>query len=289
MSEPNVNVPQEKQSFFGVIVHSFFVVPFLLAVFSVLFFVGVRILTMEKKSVYDYIDDVREGGLTKRWQSAFELSRMLSNKASIPQDEKFITEMINAYQKSVSDDARVRQYLILAMAKSGRVEFVDELLKNIAQEKDENLYATITSLGILKSNKAVGALLPYLEDSNSRVRLATVVALGNIGDEKAIEPLKQMLNDPEPNITWDAAVALAKIGDTSGRSLLLKLLDKNYLNEFSEVDSLEQSKIMQVVIQTTASWQDPEFDLKLEELFASDKNMNVRAIAKKVLESKKLN
>ena len=41
----------EGKSVFGVIVHSFFVVPFLIAVFSVLLFAAVRILTVEEHTV----------------------------------------------------------------------------------------------------------------------------------------------------------------------------------------------------------------------------------------------
>src|SRR3569623_1072664 len=137
----------DKKSIFGVIVHTFFVFPFLLAIFSVLLFVSVRILTMEKKSVYDYLDDVKTGSLTKRWQSAFELSRILSNPKMVPHEAKFTNAMTEAFDKSKNDDDRIRQYLALAMGRSGIKDFADVLINNTSNEKDENLYAIITSLG----------------------------------------------------------------------------------------------------------------------------------------------
>jgi HEAT repeat protein len=279
--------PEEKKSLFGVIIHSFFVVPFLLAVFSILLFSAVRILTMEKRSVYDYLQDVKTGGATKRWQGAFELSRILSNKDAVPKEEKFVTEMTAAFEASKHDDDRVRQYLAMAMARTGEPNFVEVLLKDLPEEKDENLYAIISALGILRSNQAIDVLLKYLDSDNPSIRLAAVIALGNIGDTKAVEPLKRILNDVEPNVTWDAAVALAKLNDQSGRSVILKLLDREYLNGFKQIDPQQKSRIVLVAMEASAGWNDPDINAILQKLFESDKNMNVRALARKILDQHK--
>ena len=278
---------QDKRSLFGVIVHSFFVVPFLIAVFSVLLFAAVRILTMEKHSVYDYLRDIKEGGSTKRWQAAFELSRVLVNKSEVPGDRKFFDAMTSVFAASKHDDDRVRQYLALAMARTGDSRFVPVLLENIKEEKDENLYAIITALGILKSKTATGDLLTYLHDDDPRIRLAAVIALGNIADAGSLPALRPMLNDPQPNIAWDVAIALAKMGDVSAKPMVLKLLDRDYLAGFPQVDAQEQTRIVSVAIEATAEWDDPDIDAVLKDLFVSDKNMNVRALAGKVLERKR--
>jgi len=282
--DPEVK-PEDKKSLFGVIVHSFFVVPFLLAVFSVLLFAAVRILTMEKRSAYDYLQDVRTGGATKRWQGAFELSRILSNREAVPKEDKFADEMIDAFQASRHDDDRVRQYLAMAMARTGNPRFVDPLLAALPNEKDENLYAIISALGILGSNKASNVLIKCLDDDNARIRLAAVIALGNIGDPSSVQPLKRMLNDAQPNVAWDAAVALAKMGDRSGKGIILKLMDRQYLAGFPNVDPQQQSRIMLVAIEASAQWNDPEVKTVLQGLSASDKNMKVRALAHKILDN----
>lgn len=281
------NGPQEKKGVFGVIMHSFFVVPFLLAVLSVLLFAAVRILTMEKRSVYDYLSDIKKGGADKRWQSAFELSRILSNPSEVPKDKKFIEEMTAAFEASKHDDERVRQYLILAMGRSSRREFTDILLKNINEEKDENLYAIITALGILQNGSAVDVLLKYLQDENPRIRLATVVALGQIGKTSTIDEIKKMLDDSEPNVVWDAAIALAKMDDRSGKKVILNLLNREYYKNFPNVSASNISKTMLVAINATASWRDADINSSLEKLFSNDQNMNVRSLAKHVLDSQK--
>ncbi len=273
----------DKKSVFGVIVHSFFVIPFSLAIFSILLFVSVRVLTMEKHNVNDYLEDIETGSLTKRWQSAFELSRILSNPQMVPHDQKFIHNMTTAFEKSKNDDDRVRQYLALAMGRSGIVDFGDVLLKATRDEKDENLYAIITSLGILHCIKAVPVLLNVLNDDNAHLRLAAVIALGNIADARTIVHLKRMLNDPEPNVTWDAAIALAKMKDKSGKTIILDLLDRHYLDKFPQINLQDQSRMMMVAISTTSSWHDPDIENTLKEILTKDRNMNVRALAYKVL------
>lgn len=281
--------PTEKKSIFGVIVHSFFVVPFLLAVFSVLLFAAVRILTMEKRSAYDYLQDVKTGGLTKRWQSAFDLSRIISSKSKEAQDLKFINGLKEAFESSSHDDDRVRQYLIMAMAKTGNPIFVDVLLKSLPDEKDENLYAIISALGILKDVRAGDALLKYVDDDNPRIRLVSVISLGNIysnlpSNAKVVNVLKAKLNDLEPNVVWDAAIALAKMNDQAGKAIIIKLMDRNYLNQFKNIDPQAQSRIVAVAVEATSVWNDPEINVVLKKLFESDVNMNVRSIAKKILD-----
>jgi HEAT repeat protein len=259
----------------------------LLAVFSVLLYTSVRILTMENRTAYDYLEDVRVGGLTKRWQSAFELSKILANPKLVPQDARFTAELKNVYEKSSGDDERVRQYLALAMARTGDPKFADTLIKNIGREKDENLTAIIYALGILRAPQAVDVLLPYLRDDNARVRLVTVMALGNIGDGRSLAEIRKLLSDDEPNVQWESAVALAKNKDAAGRELLLKLLDRSYLSQFPDVDPEEQTHVMVVAIQASAPLADAAIDSKLQELFSNDRNMKVRSAAFEVLEKHK--
>jgi hypothetical protein len=95
-----------------------------------------------------------------------------------------------------------------------------------------------------------------------------------------------MLNDPRPNITWDAAIALAKMGDVSAKPMVLKLLDRDYLAGFPQVDAQQQTRIVSVAVEATAGWDDSDIDAVLKDLFTSDKNMNVRDLAHKVLEHK---
>lgn len=276
-------VPAEEKSFFGIIIHSFFVIPFLIAVFGILLFAAVRLLTMEQHTVYDYLNDVKTGSLTKRWQSAFELSKILANPKLVPNEERFSAELISAFVHAKNDDDRVRQYLALAMGRTGNVKFTAPLIKALEGENDDNLYYLIYALGMLRDKSATLALLPYLENQSSKIRLISVIALGDIADPKTAGSLKKMLFDSEPNVGWDAAIALAKMNDAAGRDVLLKLLDRGYLSKFPEVDTEEQNRVLMVAIQAAAMLDDAPLRLSIKQLSQNDPNLEVRKTALTVI------
>jgi len=277
----DVPTGEEEKSFFGIIIHSFFIIPFLIAVFALLLFAAVRILTHEQQTVYDYLNDVKIGASTKRWQAAFELSKILANPRLIPKEGRFADELKNAFVNAEHDDHRVRQYLALAMGRTGDQTFVAPLVAAVKEDKQENLYAIIYALGMLRDKNSAPDIYPFLEYPDSKIRLAAVIALGSIGNQDGIAFIKKVLNDPEPNVQWDAAIALAKMGDASGKEVLLKLFDRQYLSGFGEVDAQEQNHILVVALEAAANLSDPQLDQAITQLGQSDQNMNVR---KKALE-----
>jgi len=286
MSETNMNAddpesqePEEK-SLFGIIVHSFFIIPFLIAVFCVLLFTAFSLLTKEQQTVYDYIEDIKTGGSTKRWQAAFELSKILANPKHIPKDERFIAELKSAYRKSKGDDSRVKQYLALAMGRTGNTEFLNVLIDDLAVAKEENMSAIIYALGMLKDKRAVPVLLTRINSPNPKIRSMTVVALGSIGDRQSKKNLKKALNDLEANVQWGAAISLAQLGDDSGLGIIGKLLDRDYLSSFAEVDPKEQNHLILTAINAVSQLDTTELDSIIYKLAENDKNMKVRSAAK---------
>ncbi len=280
MSAPEQSAQENpEKSFFGIIIHSFFVIPFLIAVFCILLFAAVHLLTSERQTVYDFLEDIKTGGETKRWQAAFELSKILANPDLIPKEERFTAELIKAYQKSAADDNRVRQYLALAMGRTGKSEFFAPLAEHIGQEKEENLPAVLYALGMLRDKRAAPILAKFVSHPDPRIRSMVVVSLGNIEDLSSKEILKNTLNDPEPNVQWGSALSLAKFNDPSGRQIIAKLLDREYLAKFPEVDAREQTHLLLAAIDAVKTLQLTEFNGKLKTLADSDKNMKVRAAA----------
>ena len=271
--------PQEEKTFFGIIVHSFFVIPFLIAVSAVILFAGMHWLTREQLTASDYLEQVKVGGLTKRWQSAFELSKILANPKLVPTEKSFSDQMVATFEGAKNDDPRVRQYLALAMAKTGRAEFLKPLVDGLASAKDETLRTLIYALGMLRDKRAVSTLLQYLDDKDARVRSMTVAALGTIGDTNIAPALRKMLQDPEPNVQWGAAIALANFNDASGKNILKELLNRNYLSQYREVDPQEQTQIVLQAITASSKLNEPELNEKIRALTTTDASMNVRSTA----------
>jgi HEAT repeat protein len=276
-------IKPEEQSFLRVIVHSFFIIPFLIAVFCVILFAGMHLLTRENRTVYDYLEDIKTGALTKRWQGAFELSKILSNPKLLPEDDKFYQELSATFDKARHDDNRIRQYLALAMGRTGKSEFVKPLLDGLKAEKEENLPSLIYALGMLGKEETAKRLYDYIDHPNSRIRSIAIVSIGNIGSPDSIPQLKRGLADSEPNVQWGAAISLANIYDDSGIEVLSNMLNREYYKDFSEIDTDERKNLMISAIDASANLKNNNLNLLIKNLAASDPNMKIRAKAMEAL------
>lgn len=281
-----MNNNQEKKSAVRVIVHSFFVVPFLIAAFAVLVFFMWRLLTHEPKGVEEYLTDVRTGSATKRWQSAFELSKILADTSRIPHNDRFVSQMLSAFEYSLRDpDLRVKQYLIRAMGQSRMNAFSQTVTGSLGDEDEAIVADAAYSLGLIGGQGNLEPLAGVANHRSSLVRNRVAIALGNLGNRKAIETLRPMLKDSEPNVHWNAAVSLAKLGDSSGQGILLNLLDRDYLAGFEGVDGYEQTQAILVAIEAAALLNDSLLDSAIRRLSEDDPNMRVRNAAMRALQS----
>ena len=280
---PN-NFPAEKKSLLRVVIHSFFVVPFIIAIFGVLIFLMLRILTIEPRTAQDYLHDVKIGGNTKRWQGAFELSKILANPGMVPREERFVNDLISTFEYSEKErDDRIRIYLALAMGRTKDLRYATILEKTLNDENEEILAAVIYSLGFINSPTSLEQLLLMFEHESARVRHQAVVALGNYDGDQVQTVLKQALHDPEPNVRWDAAIALAKQKDDSGRRILLDLMDRKYLDSFPNIDAVEQNQAILAAIRASRDILDDELRQVLLDLMENDLNMKVRQAARNTL------
>ena len=80
---------QEKNSKVYTLYYAFFLIPLMITIFGVMFFFMFKVLTYETNSPHEYLTDVQIGSATKRWQSAYELSKLLSNPELVPLDLGF--------------------------------------------------------------------------------------------------------------------------------------------------------------------------------------------------------
>tara|TARA_Y100001935_G_C17274306_1_gene493768 strand:+ start:367 stop:1257 length:891 start_codon:yes stop_codon:yes gene_type:complete len=284
MSELNTN--SKEQSTVTVLVHSFFVIPFIIAVFGLIFFFMIQVLIKESSSAEEYLNQVKVGSSTKRWQSAFELGKILSNPKLIPDGETFKKEMILTYKNSINDNPLVRTYLALGMGRTGDQYYGKTLMDGIKDTDPNSRSAAINALGMIQYKPAIDEIKKILKDTNSSEdRLTAVIALGMIGDKSAISDLKKLLLDEEPNIRWDASIALAKLGDDSGMNEILNLLERSYFDNYKNVDDWEVVQAMMIAIKMTEKLIDDKFVPKLKYIAINDPNMKIRDSALKILKN----
>ena len=286
----NTNIEEVNPSKVYALFYSFFLIPFMIAIFGALFFFMFQFLTYEKNTPSDLLDNIQSGSTTKRWQSAFELSNML-DASKIQNKNLFNNKLVALYEKSKYDDKRVRTYLALAMGKTGDLYFGPYLMEAVKDDVDlTNRIAAIRSLGMLKYNKSCKILKDIILNSNfDSERLSAIISLGVIGNKKYNKVLIQMLDYEEANIRWDAAIALAKMGDKSGIDIIINLLDRKYYELYpsmadgSGVDYDESDNSIYTAIAISQILIDSRFKEKLIYLAENDKNIKIREFALKTL------
>ena len=158
---------QEKNSKVYTLYYAFFLIPLMITIFGVMFFFMFKVLTYESNSPYEYLTNVQIGSATKRWQSAYELSKLLSNPELVPLDSGFKNKMITVYKKSIHDDPMVRIYLALAMGRTGEQEFVPALIEGLKDEEEGSRIAAIKALGILRYVPSVDKVKIFIQESRS--------------------------------------------------------------------------------------------------------------------------
>ena len=288
--EENINIEETNPSRVYALFYSFFLIPFMIAIFGALFFFMFQFLTYEKNTPSDLLDNIQSGSTTKRWQSAFELSNML-DVSKIQNKNLFNSKLVALYEKSKHDDKRVRTYLALAMGKTGDQYFGPYLMEAAKSDADlTNRIAAIRSLGMLKYDKSCKILKDIILDSDfDSERLSAIISLGVIGNKKYNKVLIQMLDYEEANIRWDAAIALAKMGDKSGIDIIVNLLDRKYYDSYpsmadgSGVNSDESDNSIYTAIAISQILIDSRFKEKLIYLAENDKNIKIREFALKTL------
>jgi len=284
-SEQKLTTPEE-QSRVYVLFYSFFLIPLMITVIGVLFFMVVRFVTFESGNPQEYLTQIKIGSASKRWQSAYELSKILSDPDMVPLSNQFKNSIISTFEHSLHDDPKVRMYLALAMGRTGDKIYGEPLMEALDGNNVEILTAVVQALGLIQYGPAVSRLSDMAVKSDYQaVRLASAISLGQIGDEKSFPLLKKLLDDEEANIRWDAAIALAKMGNRSGASIINSLMNRSYYKNFKEIDSWETEKAILVAIKVVNQLGGEEFRLNLQTLAEEDPNMDIRNAALNTLES----
>ena len=282
----NIDIQKSESNRIYTLFYSFFLIPFMIAIFGAVFFLLFKFITYETNDAAELLNQVKIGSATKRWQSAYELSKVLNNPETIPEDISFKNQMISAYKHSINDDPLVRAYLAIAMGATRDIFYGNQLIIGLNDENRESRLAAIQAVGMVGENSAIKKLEKIATRSDYQdERLAATMSLGFIGDTNSIPTLNKLLNDHEPNIRWDAAIALAKMGEKSSMPIIENLMDRDYLMTFPELDYNEINKVIMIAIETSSLLTDSKFEPKLTKLAKSDENLKIRDAAIKTLKS----
>lgn len=265
----------------------FFVLPLLVVAFAVGIFLVFNLMTFDRRSPSEYLQEVRGGGPNRRWQAAFELSRSINRVKPGPEREALAAETLRVYgglSRNRPEDVPVRRYLALVLGKLGDPAAVPALLASAKDPDSETRLYSIWSLGMLADPRSLDAVLEASQASDPGERKMAAYVLGRLRSAAAIPRLKVLAEDSVADVRWNAAIALAELGDANGLPVLRSMLDREELARI-RVGGDQAEAAMVNALKAVALLRDPGTLPLVEKIEREDPNLRVRDAARAAAEA----
>ena len=267
----------------------FFVVPAIIVGVCVLGLAvagGLYVLLRERQDPAAYIDQVATGSGNRRWQAAYELSKIIAaNEGTV--DDATAQRLVEVYRRAADDAPEVRRYLILALGRIRRPGSLEALRSALKDPDAESRIYAMWGLASQGDRASAPEVAGGLNDEDPGVRKMAAYALGFLQDPAAIPALTEALHDRAPDVRWNAAVALARLGDASGVDVLLEMVDRPRLEALEDEDGnpiMDGERIRQAMITGITALTmlgDPRGAERIAELARSEPDLRVRDAAVK--------
>jgi HEAT repeat protein len=269
------------------------VFPLVIVAVGVGVFVLFGLITSEGKGPGDYLDLIRTGDSNRRWQAAYELSKVIQGSHH-PElsDPRLVGRMVSLFDETKGDDPRVRRFLALALGRLGNAQAVPVLVQYLrgvrrGEETDpETQIYAVWALGAIGDDAAIPELVALATHEDPGLRKTAVHALGAFRSEEATAALERALLDPVDDVRWNAAAALARHGHTAAVPILEQMLDREQLARSEAVTPDQTEEILLQAIAGATLLSDARLSARLAELGSDDPSLRVRAAARRSLEQR---
>jgi len=263
----------------------FFLLPLLVVGTAVGVFWLFSRITFEKRTPADYLQEVRGGTASRRWQAAFELSRSLP-ALDPPERAALASETLRIFTSlspSRGEDVPVRRYLALVLGKLGEPQALDALQAAAKDpDPDTRLYA-VWALGRLGDARALPTVVEASSSDDAGMRKMAAYVLGQLRDPAAAPRLEVLLGDSVADVRWNAAIALAALGNGAGRTVLRSMIDREALSRQAALSADQAETAMIGSAKALALLRDRESLPLLEKASREDPNLRVRAAAREAI------
>jgi HEAT repeat protein len=266
----------------------FFLIPLAVVALTASVYIGFRSLLADDRGPQEYLAEIRNGGSSRRWPAAYELSRLMSDP-KVRADRTLAPALVKAFQES-SGDVQVRRYLALAIGRLDPplpADAIADLTHALDDPDSETRISVIWALGSSGDPAVVPRLVSLYtaQDSDAGIRKMVVYALGALPGDTQQPILRTALQDSAPDVRWNAAVALARHGSHDGVNVIKQMLDRQYVEQSVKRDVRpddDQDPIADVMIsglRAAASLKDDTLRASVESLSQQDRSMKVRQAA----------
>jgi len=266
----------------------FFLIPLAVVAIAISVYIGLRSLLADDRGPQDYLAEIRNGGSSRRWPAAYELSRLMADP-KVRADKSLAPALVKAFQDAAGDQ-QVRRYLALAIGRLDPplpADAVADLTHALEDPDSETRISVIWALGSSGDPAVVPRLISLYtaQDSDPGIRKMVVYALGALPGDAQTDTLRTALQDGTADVRWNAAVALARHNNHEGVGVLRQMLDRPYVEQTVKRDvrvDEDQDPVADVMIsglRAAASLKDATLRPAVEGLSQTDKSLKVRQAA----------
>jgi len=300
MSEP-LPVPEEKSRPVALLVQLVFI-PLAVVVFCAALGALFMWMTSERKDFDDYVRTLRASRGSKRgqeaqyllnyiqeskkWQGIFDVTAQISAGPDefLKKNPGAAAELRAVFEESAGQDAKTRRYVALVLGVLGDQESAPVLRRALNDSDPDTVKNCLWALARLRDNETAGPAIELTRHEDANVRLMAVYTLGFLEHPRSRDILVAALNDTDELVKWNAAFALANRGDLAARDVLLRLLDKEFVDRQVQVTMSNRSKYRVAAVVWLGQLDKAAALPVLEKVAKDDLDLRVRDAALKQLE-----
>jgi len=289
--------PAEERSRVLTLALQLVVIPLAVVAFCVALGAMFMWLTSERKDFKDYLSSLRSSTgpkrgdqaryllnyiqESKRWQGIFDVSARISGDRDrfLMENPQAVAELVQVFEESRDRDPKTRRYVALVLGSLGGVEAAPVLQRGLDDSDPETVKNCIWALGRLQADGAAGKIIELTQHAEVSVRLMAVYVLGGLTHPQARDLLVASLNDPNEMVQWNAAFGLASRGDDAGEKVLERLLDKQYVDRFTDVTLENRQRYRVAAVEWLGKLKGEQAAPLLEPVSANDLDLRVRNAA----------
>ena len=279
--------------------YSFFLIPLMMVVFGVLFYLLFAVITEEPDDINQLLVKLETGSIRDKANASYRMNKLFFNDPSI-YDASYRNRIIKIHNMSKSEllsDNTLRLHTIMIMGNSADTTFGPVLIKELDAENEEFRIKAIEALGKLKYADASNSIKQFLLPQNSFLeKLAAAGSLGNIGNQNIISDLVSLINKwpsqwietDGPELRWEAALALLKLGytDVKTEKIINNLLKRSYYKSYEQLDENTVNFVILKILNIVHSIDNYKllspFNNPIQMLASNDPNLEIRNFAKKI-------
>ena len=302
MNDVNENIVDEKSESSRIysLFYSFFLIPLMIVVFGILFYLLFAVITEEPTDINQLLIKLETGSIRDKANASYRMNKLFYNDPTIYNStyRERIIKIHNMSKSELLQDNTLRMHTIMIMGNSADTTFGSILVEELDSENEEFRIKAIEALGKLKYFNSSDSIKEFLSSENSFLeKLAAAGSLGNIGNKNVIPELVSLINrwpsdwldSDGPELRWEAALALLKMNysDQKTQNIINNLLTRSYYESYQELDENTVNFVILKILNILYTIDDsdlllPYYD-KLSILSNSDPNLEIRNFAKKSL------